>query len=125
MAYDQQQPVKITLVAAADLTTSFGKFVKIVAGQAAAVTAGADRAIGVLANKPKAGQEAEIVVLGVTKMIASAAMAVGDSVGNTADGRAVTNNTAASVNNLGTVLLANSAANGFVTVTVNCLNQTR
>ncbi len=125
MAFDQSQSVKITLVAAADLSTAHCKFVKMVAGQAALVTSAADRPIGVLCNKPKAGQEAEILVLGTTKMVASAAMVVGDSVGNTADGRAVANNAAASVNNLGTVLLANSAANGFITAMINCVNQTR
>lgn len=125
MAFDQSQAIKITLVANADLSASHMKFVKMVAGQAALVTSATDRPVGILCNKPRAGQEAEILVLGTSKLVASAAMAVGDSVGNTADGRGVTNNTAASTNNLGTVLLANSAANGVVTVLVNCVNQTR
>ena len=125
MAFDQSQSVKITLVASADLTTSFGKFVKMTAGQAAAVTATTDRVIGVLCNKPKLGQEAEILVLGTVKIVGSAAMAVGDSVAISADGRAATALNTVGLANLGTVLLANSAANGFVTALVNCVNQTR
>lgn len=123
MAFDQSAAVKITLVANADLTAGFGKFVKMVAGQAALVTAATDRPIGVLCNKPRIGQEAEILVLGTCKVVASAAMVVGDSVGLSADGRAATNNAVGG--NIGTVLLANSAANGFITAMVNCVNQTR
>lgn len=125
MAFNQSQAVKITLVAAADLSAAHGRFVKMVAGQAALITAATDRPIGVLCNKPKAGQEAEIFVLGTTKIVASAAMASGDSVAISADGRAAAAGTTAGTANLGTVLLANSAAGGFITAMINCVNQTR
>lgn len=126
MAYQMSTPVKITLVAAADLATSHGKFVKLDAtGKVVAVAATTDRVIGVLCNKPKNGQEAEVAVLGVTKMVASAALAVGKSLATAADGRAAAALETAGTANLGTVLVANTAADGWVTVSVNCVNQTR
>lgn len=129
MAYSISSPVKITLVAAADLSGQQSRFVKLTAdGRVEAVTATTDRAIGVLENKPKAGQEAEISVVGTVKMIASAALAVGTSVVPAADGRAAAQAAPAAgttVPNYGTVLLANTAANGYVTVVVNAANISR
>lgn len=126
MAYGISSPVKITLVAAADLSGLQGRFVKLDAnGLAAAVTGTTDRVVGVLENKPKAGQEAEISVLGTTKMVASAALAVGKSLATAADGRAAAAVETAGTANVGTVLTANTAAGGWVTVLVNCVNQTR
>lgn len=126
MAYQQSEAVKITLVANADLSLAQGKFVKLLAsGKCDLVTATTDRVIGVLDNKPKLGQEAAIVVLGTTKMVASATLALGDSLATAVDGRAATALTTAGLSNLGTVLIANTVANGWVTVLVNCVNQTR
>ena len=125
MAYQQSEAVKITLVANSDLSLAQGKFVKLVGGKADLVTATTDRVIGVLDNKPKLGQEAAIIVLGTTKMVASVTMAVGDSLATAVDGRAATALTTAGLANLGTVLLANTVAGGWVTVLVNCVNQTR
>lgn len=125
MAFNQSHAVKITLVAAADLSAAHGRFVKMVAGQAALITATTDRPIGVLCNKPKAGQEAEIFVLGTCKIVGATALANGDSVAVAADGRAAVAAVTAGAANVGTVLLANSAPGGFVTAMINCVNQTR
>lgn len=127
MAYDGPQPVKWTFPAAGNIATSYAKFVKLnSSGQVTAVTGTTDRVIGVLANKPTvAGQAAEVIVFGICKAIASADLSIGDSVAISADGRIAAAVTTPGTANLGTVLLDNSAANGYATITVNCMNMTR
>lgn len=127
MAVQGPTPLKITnLVAAADLASSHGKFVKLDAnGKVVAVAATTDRPIGVLCNKPLSGQEAEVVAIGQTKMIASAALAIGANLVPSADGRAAAQAAPAAgttVPNYGLVLSANTAAGGWVTVLVNTTN---
>lgn len=123
MAVQGPSPLKLTnLVAAADLTSSHGKFVKLDAnGKVVPVAAATDRAVGVLCNKPKSGQECEIVALGQTKMIASAALAVGTNLATSADGRAAAAAApaaGATVSNYGLVLTSSAAADEWVTVMV-------
>lgn len=71
MATEAQQPLKISLEAAGDLSGSQYMFVKRDAnGRAIAVASVLDMPCGVLQNKPKAlGQMAEIVVIGITKIV--------------------------------------------------------
>lgn len=124
MAVQGPTPLKLTnLVAAADLSASHGKFVKLdAAGKVVAVAAATDRAIGILANKPKANQEAEVVALGQSKMIAGAALTVGTRLAPTADGSAGAAPTPAAgttQDNYGLVLSPAAAAGEWVTVMVN------
>jgi hypothetical protein len=71
MATEAQQPLKISLEAAADLSALQYTFVKRdTNGRAVAVAAATDIPIGILQNKPKAlGQMAEIVVIGISKVL--------------------------------------------------------
>ena len=127
MAVQGPTPLKLTnLVAAADLSASHGKFVKLdAAGKVVAVEAVTDRPVGILQNKPKAGQEAEVVALGQTKMLASAALAIGASLVTSADGRAAAQAAPAAgttVPNYGLVMSTSTGANVWVTVMVNTVN---
>lgn len=47
-------------------------------------------AIGVLQNKPAAGQTAEVLLLGITKAVAGAAIAAGDLLMSDSTGRVIT-----------------------------------
>lgn len=75
MATEAQQPLKISLEAAGDLSASQYMFVKRDAnGRAVAITSALDIPFGVLQNKPKAlGQMAEIVIVGITKIVTTTA----------------------------------------------------
>lgn len=92
MAYEiaTANAVKITLVAAADLSAAQYKFVKLDStGKAAAIAAATDLPIGVLQNAPKAGEEAEVLVAGGTKIVLGGTVAIGATVSPKADGTAV------------------------------------
>ena len=81
--------LKITLEAAADLSSAQFKFVKLDAnGKVVAIAAATDVPIGVLQNKPTSGQAAELMVDGVTKLQADAALTPGTAIGTSADGQA-------------------------------------
>lgn len=121
MAYEASQPLKITLEAAADLSAQQYRFVTLDAnGRAAVTTATTDKVIGVLQNKPSAlGQTAEIVVIGVTKMSADAAIAIADGLATSVDGQAAVDNTGTA---RGYALTAAGAAGVVFTAIVNCVN---
>jgi hypothetical protein len=118
--------VKVTLVAAADLSTNQYNFVKLDSdGNAAAVAATSDQAIGVLQNDPLLGQEAEVLVIGGSKLVAGGAVTEGALVGTSAAGKgsALTpsGTAGASVPRFfGVALTEASAANELFTVLVNC-----
>lgn len=78
-------------VAAADLSTKMGHFVKITGARTVGLcTVLGEDAYGVLVNKPKAGQAAAVRRLGVAPVVASAAIAAGAKVTVAANGQAVT-----------------------------------
>jgi len=129
MAYEiSNYSVKVTLVAAADLSALQYTFVKLNAsGQAAAAAAATDIPIGVLQNAPTSGQEAEVLVVGGTKIVAGAAIGEGALVGTSATGRAValvagTDTTKFVV---GTLLTESGASGDIVTAVINCANPGR
>lgn len=67
----QSNGVDITLVAAADLSSSQFLGVKVDSNGKAALAGAGEFAIGVLQNKPTSGQIATVRVAGVTKMVAA------------------------------------------------------
>lgn len=90
MAYEISQSVKITLVAAADLSAKQYYFVKLnSSGQAALCAAATDKPIGILQNAPIAGQECEVLVSGGSKVVAGGTLDEGNSIGTDANGKAV------------------------------------
>lgn len=128
MAYKASQPLKITLESAADLSAKQYHFVKVNAdGKAAICAATTDVPIGVLQNDPTAGQTAEIVVIGVTKISSDAALNEGDLIGTSADAQAdakvVGTDTTQYV--VGQMMTATGAAGVIGTALVNCANPHR
>lgn len=117
--------LKITLVAGADLSTHQYKFVKQNAsGQAVLCTAVTDKPIGVLQNDPKSGQEAEIVVVGGTKIKGGEALAIDSTIGTDANSTAqvVVVGTETTVYAVGRVIgVATTGAGGVASALVNCL----
>lgn len=129
MAYEiSNYSVKITLVAAADLSAKQYMFVKLdSAGKAAAITANTDRAIGVLQNAPTAGQEAQVLVVGGTKLVAGEAITEGAVLSTTSAGKAdsITVGTATTQYILGTALTEVAADAEIFTAVVNCASAGR
>lgn len=129
MAYEiSNYSVKITLPAAADLSTKQYFFVKIDSSGNAALCSGAtDRPIGVLQNNPTAGQAAEVLVVGGTKVVASASLDEGVLIGTTSAGKAGAKTPGTDTTNyvVGTVILASGADNQILTAVVNCASPAR
>lgn len=123
MAYEiQPYAVKITLVAGADLSAAQYKFVKISSGQAVVCAAATDIPIGVLQNAPTSGQEAEVCVVGGTKIVGSASISAGALVGTTSAGKAValTPGTDTTKYVVGTIISAPGADGEIGTALINC-----
>jgi hypothetical protein len=129
MAYEiSNYSVKVTLVAAADLSAKQYHFVKLdSAGKAAEIAANTDRAIGVLQNAPLAGQEAEVLVVGGTKLVAGEALAEGAVLSTTSAGKAdsIAVGTATTQYILGTALTEVANDGEIVTAVVNCASAGR
>jgi hypothetical protein len=123
MAYEiANYSVKITLVAAADLSSGQYKFVKLDnTGKAVLCSGATDKPIGVLQNAPISGQEAEVLVAGGTKVVAGGTVSIGNVVGTgaSATGVALTVSTDATKYVVGTAL--SGAASGEVfTAVIDC-----
>ena len=126
MAYEiSAYSIKISAEASVDYSALSNQycFVKLNAsGQAVLCAAATDVPVGVMQNNPKAGQEAEIIVAGGTKVKASAAISVGTAIGTTSSGTAVgltpaTANTAYAV---GQPLTPAGASGDVFTAVINC-----
>jgi hypothetical protein len=129
MAYEiSNYSVKVTLVAGADLSTKQYTFVKLdSSGQAVAASGATDIPIGVLQNAPTSGQEAEVLIVGGTKIVAGAAIGEGALVGTSAAGKAVAlvAGTDATKYVVGTLLTESAADGNIVTAVINCANPGR
>lgn len=128
MAYEiNAYAVKVTLVAGEDLSSKQYTFVKLnSSGQAIAAAAATDVPCGVLQNAPTSGQEAEVVVVGGTKVVAGASITVPNNIGTSSAGKAValaTTDTTKYV--VGQLITASAADGNIVTAVVNCSNPTR
>ncbi len=128
MATEASQPLKDTRVAAADLSAKQYHFVKLdTDGKVAAITGATDIPYGVLQNKPIADAEAELVLLGITKISADEALNEGDVLGTSADGQAqvIVAGTDTTVYIVGRCRLAAGAAGRLGTAVVNCVAPAR
>ena len=128
MAYEiGAYAVKVTLVAGADLSAKQYTFVKLnSSGQAVAVAAATDNPIGILQNAPLSGQEAEVLVIGGSKLVLGGTVATTDVLSTTATGTgvAIVNGTDTTKYALGSVL-AGGVSGEYGTVLVNCANAGR
>jgi hypothetical protein len=129
MAYEfNQYSVKITLPAAADLSTKQYYFVKInTSGQAALCSGATDKPVGVLQNTPTSGQAAEVLVVGGTKIVASASLDEGVAIGTTAAGKAGAKVVGTDTTNyiVGQVISAAGADGEILTAVINCASPAR
>ena len=129
MAYEiSNYSVKVTLVAAADLSALQYTFVKLnSSGEAAACASATDIPIGVLQNAPTSGQEAEVLVVGGTKIVAGAAIGEGALVGTSSAGKAVAlvAGTDTTKYVVGTLLTEPAADGNIVAAVINCANPGR
>lgn len=129
MAWEKEHLVQITVEASADLSTKQYHFVELDAnGRAAVCNAATDVPIGVLQNAPDAlGKPAEVLLLGITKVVADAAIAVGDLIGTSADGQGDAKVPGTDTTNyvVGRALSAVSAAGQVFTAAINCMNPHR
>ena len=129
MAYEiSNYSVKVTLVAAADLSALQYTFVKLnSSGEAAACASATDIPIGVLQNAPTSGQEAEVLVVGGTKIVAGAAIGEGALVGTSSAGKAVAlvAGTDTTKYVVGTLLTESAADGNIVAAVINCANPGR
>jgi hypothetical protein len=129
MAYEVAgYALRITLVAGADLSTKQYFFVKInTSGQAVLCSGATDKPIGVLQNNPESGEEAAIVVIGGTKLVASASLDEGDLIGTAASGKADAKTPGSDTTEfvVGTVIAAAGADNEILTAVVNCASPAR
>lgn len=117
--------VKITRVAGADLSAKQYHFVEMdTDGTVTACNNAGDLPIGVLQNAPRAGEEAEVLVVGGTKIVAGGAVTTASIIGTDAAGKAVAKNTSTDFR-VGRIIDSTGAADGVtVTAIVNCANPT-
>ena len=114
----------ISLTATATLASSQFMFVKLgtTATNCVVCTGLTDRPIGIVQNAPIAGQPAEVMVSGVSKLVCGGSVALGALVGSdsAAKGTAITVAAGGTVYNYagGLVLTGNTAANGVAEVLV-------
>lgn len=82
-----------------------------------------DKPIGILQNAPTVGQEAEVCVIGQTKVNSDAALSVNDSIGTSADGQLAAYTASDTTKHIiGIVTQASGAAGGYAVAFVNCAN---
>lgn len=128
MAYEfSSYSVKVSLVAGADLSAAQFKFVKLnSSGDVVLAAATTDRPIGVLQNAPLSGQEAEVLIVGGTKLVAGGSITEGAALGttNAGAGKALTVGTDTTAYILGSAIT--EAASGDVfTAVINCASAGR
>lgn len=127
MAYNQQYTTLAGLRAGADLSGSQFKLVKLAstAGQVVLAgtlnsTTGPSAVVGVLMNAPASGEEAEVAIEGVVKVIAgTSTIAVGDRIGSDSNSRASDAGTTDNVFYAGRALTAAGAVGDIITVLLN------
>lgn len=114
--------------AAGDLSAKQYLFMEVTTGAVDAANAAGDFAVGVLTNKPAAaGREANVVMLGPTKVVAGAAITAGALVTTTAAGKAITVSPNGGGADAGKAILGramvDAAADGdIIGIWVNCIN---
>jgi len=79
-----------TQLAAADLSAKQYFLTKIDTDGKVALCGDGESFIGSLCNKPESGEVAQVVVLGVGKVVAGGAITAGDKIASDADGKAKT-----------------------------------
>lgn len=116
----EQPGFSVTLKAGQDLSSAQFTFVKLSADNTVVqCSATTDNPIGVLQNKPGSLGAAEVMTMGLTKLVAGGSLGYGVLVGTDASGKGTTVTSGSSgtvAYPKGQVVIGNTAANGIVTV---------
>ena len=119
--------LKVSLTAGEDLSSHQFKFVKLSADNTVSLcSATTDNPIGILQNKPGSLGVAEVMLNGVSKLVAGGSLAYDTMVGTDASGKgtAVASGASGTVAYpKGKVLVGNTAADGLVTVALGIPTQ--
>jgi hypothetical protein len=122
MAFGVGPVLDLPFTAAADLSAKQYHIVEMTADMTVNVcNNAADKPIGILQNKPRAGETAIVRMLGISKVVADGTLNRDDNYGTSADGHAVAKTVADDLI-LGRVLEGVSNAGEIATVTVNALS---
>lgn len=121
MAWEQPN-FCVTFPAGSDLSGKQYYAVRLATdGQVEVCTSATERPLGILQNKPDAANvEANVMIIGVSKIMADAAIAVAGAIGTSADGQLVTK-TGEGTDGfvIGTCLEASAQAGDVVTALIN------
>lgn len=121
-AFEGEQMRAVGLIAGADLSAKQYYAVKLSASNTVIVCAAVtDKPYGILQNDPTSGQEAEVCVVGQTKINSDAALTIGVSIGTAADGQLAAYTVADTTKHIiGIVQQTSGAAAGYAVAFVNC-----
>lgn len=110
------------IVAGADLRTHQFKFVKLdSSGNAVLASVAGEGVIGVLQNKPNVGEAAQIMTIGVTRIIAAASQTLPAFICTDANAKAVVSATSGHERQ-GYLIEASGGADAEVSAYINCGN---
>lgn len=118
----------VTFEAAEDLSSHQYKFVTLTSsGTVDLMDAATDIPIGILQNDPAAGEEAQVMLNGISKVIAAEALVTGNSVCGDADGKAevIAAGTDTTRYAVGQVVAAAGAADRIGSVAFDCTKPAR
>jgi len=104
-----------------DCSTSQYYFVKLVSSGEVDVAASSDIPIGVIQNDASGGVAAEVLPLGITKVVAGSTIKAGKEVGVDANGKAEEFSKTEGEYKVGLALTSASAAGDIIPITINCL----
>lgn len=123
----EQKVQQLSFRAGADLSGKQFHFVKLNSnGEVIACAALTDVPIGVLQNKPTLGKTAEVVTLGLAKVVADETLAPGDLVGPSADARAAVRDIGTDVTHyVAGQVVEGSGTGGVSSILINCMNPLR
>lgn len=129
MAFEQGPYFDFSVEAAADLSTKQFYFVEqnTSTGKVDVCNAITDKPLGVLQNKPKAGQTASVRMFGISKVSADVNLAIDDLIATSVDGQAavVAPGTDTTRYVVGRVIGENTVAGGLITASINCMAPAR
>lgn len=118
-----------TLRAGSDLSAKQFTFVKLnSSSQVVAVSAASDVPIGILQNTPGSLAVADVMAMGISKLVGGGSVAAGAPLCTDGAGKGSTfayGTSGTVVQSLGQVLEGNTTANGMLTVAFNCMNPAR
>lgn len=128
MAYEGPQIKLPGVTASADLSAKQYYFVKMSGVKTVTVCAATtDKPIGVLQNAPVSGAEAEVCVIGVTKLSSDVALTAGNLLCTSSDGQGavMTPGTDTTKYTVGTAITTTANASELATAFVNCAAPSR